>query len=69
MVVWGLLGSYAAHFGVEGGGKRRRQRENLSLPPMCGDVCITIFYVWFVVFFVAIVVLGFDRRTYPLPQE
>ena len=55
--------------GVEGGGKRRRQRENLSLPPMCGDVCITIFYVWFVVFFVAIVVLGFDRRTYPLPQE
>ena len=35
---------------VEGGDgkKKRRQRENLSLPPMCGDVCITIFYVWFV---------------------
>ena len=46
--------------------KEEAAREPVAASDVWGCV-YTIFYVCFVVFFVAIVVLGFDRRTYPLP--
>lgn len=48
--------------------KEEAAREPVAASDVWGCVYNYFFYVWFVVSFVAIVVLGFDRRTYPLPQ-